>query len=150
MLHISSELLSCQHQRRQLRQHSSHGWQFTSGFHPWMTARQSIAMSNVTSEDYTLFQFSGACWYFAEGLSMRMREQERLDNAGTTLSHTRALRPLCLSDFISTAIGGSMIEEWTLNTTTTTCTDVSISAHNQMVWDEKVVPYLAMTMKGFL
>ena len=30
---------------------------------PWMTAAQSIANGNTTVPDYTLFDFSGACWY---------------------------------------------------------------------------------------
>jgi hypothetical protein len=31
--------------------------------YPWMTAAQSIADGNMTVPDYSLFQFSGACWW---------------------------------------------------------------------------------------
>ena len=36
---------------------------------PWKTAAQSIADGNASSPDYSLFQFSAACWYFAEVLT---------------------------------------------------------------------------------
>lgn len=51
---------------------------------------------------------------------------------------------------VSTAIGGSMIEEWVPNTTIDNCKNVSIAGHNQMLYDEKVLPYLEMTVKGWL
>jgi hypothetical protein len=52
---------------------------------------------------------------------------------------------------VNTAIGGSMIEEWSLNTTLATCKNTShIGAGQQMLWDQKVLPYLSMTVRGFL
>ena len=45
---------------------------------------------------------------------------------------------------------GSMIEEWMPNTTVSKCSGAKIAAHNQMLWDGNVVPFLGMTMKGFL
>ena len=52
---------------------------------------------------------------------------------------------------ISTAIGGSMIEEWMTNETiANSCQNVSIASHNEMLWDNNVVPYLKTTVKGWL
>ena len=42
------------------------------------------------------------------------------------------------------------IEEWTLNTTTITCANASRGEHDQTLYDKNVVPYLAMTLKGFV
>ena len=36
------------------------------------------------------------------------------------------------------------------NTTVSKCSGAKIAAHNQMLWDGNVVPFLGMTMKGFL
>ena len=111
-------------------------------FHPWATSKQAIANSNATAGKYTLFGFSAACWYFAEALTYRMQAEVEAGRADPS-----SVVPLGL---ISTAIGGSMIEEWTTNTTTATCSDTSLAPHNQALWDEKVVPFLNMTVKGFL
>ena len=102
---------------------------------PWRTARQSLANGNASVPSYALFDFSAACWYFAEEL---------------TFLHRRAGREPPPLGLVSTAIGGSMIEEWTENATTLQCRNVSVAAHNEMLYDQKVQPYLSMTVKGFL
>lgn len=102
---------------------------------PWRTARQSIAGGNASNPSYSLFQFSAACWYFAEVLTNTLRA---------------ANQPVPAIGLISTAIGGSMIEEWLLNDTIASCKNLSLATHNQMLYDQKVRPYLSMTLKGWL
>lgn len=102
---------------------------------PWKTAKQAIANSNASAAQYELFDFSAACWYWAETLTAEMKAK------GET--------PPQLG-LISTAIGGSMIEEWLLNETIAECQNLSIGAHNQMLYDQKVRPYLSMSVRGFL
>ena len=46
-------------------------------FQPWMTARQAVAPAGPDADPAappTLFQFSAACWYFAEALTLKMKE----------------------------------------------------------------------------
>jgi hypothetical protein len=103
--------------------------------YPWKTAKEAAADVNISRQDGGLFTFSAACWYFAEALS------ERLAADGEQI-------PLGLID---TAIGGSMIEEWTVNSTTATCMNTSnIGAGAESLWTKNVVPYLSMTVKGFV
>ena len=99
---------------------------------PWKTAAQSIADGNASSPDYSLFQFSAACWYFAEVLTNILGSEAP---------------PLGL---ISTAIGGSMVEQWIPNSTVASCKNLSLASHNQGLWDDNVRPYLKMTVKGWL
>jgi hypothetical protein len=114
---------------------------------PWMTTKQAIANGNESSPEYTLFDFSAACYYFAEGLTDLMKSDETHRDKNSTVGAEGAVVPLGL---INTAIGGSMIEEWTLNGTTDTCTNTSRGAHDQTLYDKNVLPYLSMTVKGFL
>jgi hypothetical protein len=102
---------------------------------PWKTAKQAIANSNASVGDYELFDFSAACWYWAEQLTAQMKASGQ--------------QPPTLG-LISTAIGGSMIEEWLMNDTIATCQNLSIATHNQQLYDQKVRPYLSMSVKGFL
>jgi hypothetical protein len=51
---------------------------------------------------------------------------------------------------ISTAIGGSMIEEWLPNVTSAQCTGSSVAAHDETLWTQNVIPFLPMTLKGWL
>lgn len=51
---------------------------------------------------------------------------------------------------ISTAIGGSMIEEWLPNATLDLCKNLSRSTSNEILYDSKVLPYLHMSIKGWL
>lgn len=66
------------------------------------TSKQSISNSNETEGKYNLFQFSAACWYFAESLTYRLQAEVDAGRAEPS-----SIVPLGL---ISTAIGGSMIE----------------------------------------
>ena len=43
-----------------------------------------------------------------------------------------------------------MIEEWVPNATTAECADADAAPHNQQLWDQNVVPFLPMTLKGWL
>ena len=43
-----------------------------------------------------------------------------------------------------------MIEEWLPNATNAQCSGANIVAHNQMLWDENVLPFLDMTIWGWL
>ena len=111
--------------------------------HPWKTAKEAATCTNSTNGkvvecDYTgppLFQFSAACWYFAEALT------DKFVAVGKT--------PPTIG-LVNTAIGGSMIEEWSTNATLGTCKNYSRMSADQTLWDKNVVPYLNMTVKGFL
>ena len=105
-----------------------------SNTHPWRSAKDAV--NETDTEQSALLDFSAACWYFAEALT------DEFVAAGKT--------PPTLG-LINTAIGGSMIEEWSLNSTLATCQNTSDpSPSHQMLWDKNVVPYLSMTVKGFL
>ena len=49
-----------------------------------------------------------------------------------------------------TAWGGSTIEQWLTNETISTCANASISAANQEWHDSRVMPYVDMTVKGWV
>ena len=83
----------------------------------------------------SLERFSAACYYFAEELTKKMVA------AGET--------PPVIG-LVSTAVGGSMIEEWLPNSTSAECTGRSVAAHDETLWTQNVVPFLPMTVKGFL
>ena len=51
---------------------------------------------------------------------------------------------------VNTAIGGTMICDWTDNVTTATCNDPSIGETPQGLWDSKVLPFVDLTVKGWL
>lgn len=106
----------------------------------WATAAQALANGNSTVPDYALFQFSAACWYFGQELT------NQLAFAAGVSTHA-AVTPIGL---ISTAIGGSMIEEWMPNSTRQQCKQTAAGTFDGMLYNEKVVPYLDMTVKGFL
>ena len=123
-----------------------------AGIAPWSTARAATenAGANASNPDYTLFKFSAACFYFAQALTDHM-----LADGGAA-----AAVPLGL---VSNAVGGSIIQEWVLNTTIrTACTDDDNSdnpaetdaqkrtAQFQTLFDTNIRPYLGMTLKGWL
>ena len=83
----------------------------------------------------SLERFSAACYYFAEELTKKMVA------AGET--------PPVIG-LVSTAVGGSMIEEWLPNSTSAQCTGRSVAAHDETLWTQNVVPFLPMTVKGWL
>jgi hypothetical protein len=84
------------------------------------------------------FQFSAACYHFAEAV---------------TDQHVLANRSAPTLGLVSTAIGGSMIEEWITDATAQQCYGYAHSANggnNHLTWDHCVVPFLDMTIKGAL
>jgi sialate O-acetylesterase len=105
-----------------------------------LTGKMAAEAVNVTSNRGGLFDFSAACWYFAEGLSRRLAAQAAENNEA-------AVVPIGVLD---TAIGGTMIEQWTLNSTLQACKNISLASHNEGLYDENVIPYIAMTVKGFV
>lgn len=76
--------------------------------------------------------FSSTCYYFAESLS---------DALGA------AAPPLGL---VHTAYGGSTIEQWLDNKTIATCRNATLSSTNQEWHDSRVLPFTAMTLKGWI
>ena len=104
---------------------------------PWQTAAMAAAGGNASAPDYPLFKFSAVCYYYAEALT----------DALLAAFPGQAAPPLGL---VSTAVGGSMIEEWVTNATTDGCRNASRGAHDQTLYDANVVPYLDMTVKGWL
>ena len=83
----------------------------------------------------------GACNPMLCSICARLQANARAGLAGAEVT------PLGL---IGTAIGGSVIEEWTTNSTTAGCKNASMGRGSQTLWDSKVVPYLNMTVKGWL
>ena len=86
-----------------------------------------------------LMHFSSTCYYFAESLTDMMRESDSIVPIG----------------LISTAIGGSMIEAWNLNSTTDKCVDTAtdedgwVAAHEEL-YHSNLEPFLSTTIKGVI
>ena len=106
---------------------------------PWMRAQDAVrgadcsGMANPRDAICPLLHFSATCYYFAEAL--------------TTLHETagKTAPPLGL---VSTAVGGSMIEEWVPNTTTDRCKGAALAAHNEQLFNSHVLPFLPMSLKA--
>ena len=110
-----------------------------SNAYPWVTGMMAAKAVNLTTRKGGLFDFSAACWYFAESLARRLAAEAKENN--------KAVVPIGILD---TAIGGTMIEQWTLNSTSKACRNISLASHNEGLYDTDVVPYLSMTVKGFV
>ena len=110
----------------------------TNGSNAWVTAAQAAPAGCVDDGSCPLFAIGGACWYFAQALV----------DAGVTT-------PIGITD---TAIGGQHIEEFMLNHTISNCnmTARDVMGHdfgpwgNSEVFGSQVVPFVDMTIKGFL
>ena len=108
----------------------------------WNTAQMAHDIQVVVS-DYRhpaanlslLTQFSGLCWYFAQELTDIM-----LENDGEAV-------PIGLVDV---AWGGTMIEQWTTNSTTAECKNCSVNAGSGMIYNGMVGPFANTTLAGFL
>lgn len=98
---------------------------------PWSTLKDAIA-TNPDSDRSLFGGFSSTCYYFGEALSDRLGE----DAPHIGLVHT--------------AWGGSTVEQWLTNDSIATCANASISDSNQKWHDARVMPYVGMTLKGFL
>eukprot|EP01043_Picozoa_sp_COSAG02_P038503 COSAG02_NODE_2976_length_7633_cov_2.195248_1_plen_343_part_00 len=109
---------------------------------PWKTAAAAATDGSCSYITHggnvagcSLFDFSAVCYYYAEALT------DKFEAAG------QRAPPLGL---ISTAIGGSMIEEWLPNSTIADCVGASVAPHNQKLWNQNIVPFLDMTVWGWL
>ncbi|CAE7681972.1 SIAE, partial [Symbiodinium sp. CCMP2456] len=100
---------------------------------PWMKAADAISQPAACDEgDCLFFRYSSTCWYFAESLVEKLGKEAS---------------PIGL---IHTAWGGSMIEAWLDNKTISTCKNATLTAGNQKYHDERVMPYVGMTLKGWI
>ena len=113
---------------------------------PWATLKQALAQrscgghggckTGTDSDSSSLMMFSASCFYFGQELS---------DTIGA--ANGDKAPPIGL---VHTAWGGSTIEQWLTNKTIATCEYASPSPSNQEYHDTRVVPYLGMTLKGFV
>eukprot|EP01060_Flectonema_neradi_P024253 TRINITY_DN3290_c0_g1_i1.p1 TRINITY_DN3290_c0_g1~~TRINITY_DN3290_c0_g1_i1.p1 ORF type:complete len:628 (+),score=111.00 TRINITY_DN3290_c0_g1_i1:66-1886(+) len=104
----------------------------------WMTAHNA-SIYNTTDPRHRknpplpeLFYFSAACYYYAQSLTDELGE---------------AAPPLGM---IHTAYGGSTIQQWTSNATTSDCTDVPTSASSGSYVESRLLPFANMTLKGWV
>ena len=82
-------------------------------------------------------RYSSTCYYYGESLSDEL----------AAASSDGVAPPLGL---VHTSYGGSTIEQWLDNTTIATCANASISGSNQQWHDSRVLPYIGMTVKGWV
>jgi len=102
---------------------------------PWTTPKAAVT-TDPESDKSLFMQFSATCYYFGESLSDELAKV----NGGIP-------PPIGL---IHTAWGGSTIEQWLDNGTLATCANTSISAANAEWHDSRVMPYVDMTIKGWV
>lgn len=99
---------------------------------PWQKVSEAVKTPGTCEEgSCNFFKFSSTCWYFAESLVDRLNDD----------------RPIGL---IHTAWGGSMIEAWLDNKTIASCQNATLTAGNQKYHDERVLPYVNMSLKGWI
>lgn len=91
---------------------------------PWRTARDALTSQH-------LVDFSSTCFYFGEELMKRT-------------NHTVPIGLLAM------AIGGSQIEEWIPTEVALQCYGSDTQQHNHILWDVNTIPFVNMTVKGFL
>ena len=118
-------------------------------FQPWATLKQALAappsavaavddagqLETVKAGSNAFMQFSASCYYFGQSLS------DELSQAGNTPP------PIGL---IHTAWGGSTVEQWLSNAAIETCAYAKISPANQEYHDSRVLPYVGMSLKGWV
>jgi len=95
-----------------------------------MTASQAVPDGCVDAGNCPLFAIGGTCWYFAQGLA----------DLGVST-------PIGIAD---TAIGGQRIEEFMINSTMGTCSQVGTGVWNAQLTGQQVVPFMDMTLKGWV
>eukprot|EP00658_Telonema_sp_P-2_P024268 TRINITY_DN19753_c0_g1_i3.p1 TRINITY_DN19753_c0_g1~~TRINITY_DN19753_c0_g1_i3.p1 ORF type:complete len:493 (-),score=82.52 TRINITY_DN19753_c0_g1_i3:240-1718(-) len=94
------------------------------------------AVTTDPDPDKSLFMgFSSTCYYFGESL------------VDTLIAAGQPVPPIGL---IHTAWGGSTIEQWLDNSTIVSCSNVSISPANGEWHESRVLPFISMTLKGFV
>lgn len=98
---------------------------------PWSTLFDAV--NGTTHSKPSFLGFSATCYYFGEGLT---------DELG------HAAPPIGL---IHTAVGGSYVSQWSNNATILACGDnITLKASDGGLWAERVVPYLAMSIRGWV
>jgi len=100
---------------------------------PFLTKHNGCCGYDWAFNATVLEQFSATCYYFAQALT---------DLQGDAV-------PIGL---ISSSVGGTIIEAWTDNATLAQCPveGRDISAGNQQLFNAMVLPYVNMTVKGWL
>ena len=101
-----------------------------NGSNAWMTAAQAAPEGCVEAGSCPLFDMGATCWYFAQGLA----------DLGITT-------PIGIAD---TAIGGQRIEEFIINSTSAACSDMGTGVWNAQLTGQQVVPFMDMTIKGWV
>ncbi len=97
---------------------------------PWITPKDAASSCTETPETCPLFKYSSTCWYFAQSLSELVTD-----------------RPIGM---IHTSFGGSTIEQWLDNATISTCRNATIDSSNAQWHEERVLPYLSTSLKGWI
>ena len=107
----------------------------------WATLKQALVARSckgtnckqgTDSDSSSLMSFSATCFYFGQELSGLLGAKAP---------------PIGL---VHTAWGGSTIEQWLTNSTIDTCEFSKKSAASQEFHDTRVLPYVDMTLKGFV
>ena len=101
-----------------------------NGSNQWMTAAQAVPDGCIEEGNCPLFAVGASCWYFAQSLA----------DLGITT-------PIGIAD---TAIGGQRIEEFIINTTGSKCASVGTGVWDGQLTGQQVVPFMDMTLKGWL
>ena len=100
--------------------------------HPWRTARDAGAI--VPSDPDSWWQFSAVAWHFGEAI---------------TDQHVKAGKQPPTLGLVSTAIGGSQIEEWITTEVASQCFGFEHNANggflNHITFDNCVAPFLDMS-----
>lgn len=126
------------------------GSQGNDQFNPWMTAEAALGDGSWPANS-PLDNFGAACWYFAASLTDNLRAAGKtippIGLADTGMPSLQHVADLCL------AIGGQRIEEYMDNTTISRCkmrTGEDNPKWDGPLWGKMVVPFVDMTVKGFL
>ena len=101
-----------------------------NGSNTWLTAAQAAPAGCIDAGNCPFFDVGATCWYFAQGLA----------DLGVSV-------PIGIAD---TAIGGQRIEEFIINSTTSTCAEVGTGVWNGELTGQQVVPFMDMTLKGWV
>ena len=96
----------------------------------WAISGGGSSNASVAASTSDLDQFSATCLYF-----------------GTSLYEPAGSDPIGL---VHTAWGGSTIEEWVRNEDIAQCKGASVRDDNERLYDFSVLPYVDMTVKGWV
>lgn len=103
---------------------------------PWITVQDAVGgVQNESMPPHggvPLDHFSSTCFYFGAAL------RDGLDDKTLPIG------------LIHTAWGGSMIEEWLTGAEVAACRGADIADHNSLLWNTNVLPYLDMSVKGWV